>query len=72
MQRNKDLQVFDEIIHEYLCSSARSRWWFMAISTCGEGFTPMKGIRLEYRLVMTNGEPTDIFTYQFSFDQRCE
>uniref|UniRef100_A0A7E4UQ99 GpcrRhopsn4 domain-containing protein n=1 Tax=Panagrellus redivivus TaxID=6233 RepID=A0A7E4UQ99_PANRE len=55
----------------YNCTGSRSffsmrpRWWFMAIGNCDS----LKGLYLEYRLLMTNAAPNDRLFYHFSFDE---
>uniref|UniRef100_A0A1I7XME2 GpcrRhopsn4 domain-containing protein n=1 Tax=Heterorhabditis bacteriophora TaxID=37862 RepID=A0A1I7XME2_HETBA len=52
-------------------TSMRSRWWFLAISSCDleDKGNNSNGIYVEYKLIMTNGEPTEILRFQFSDDE---
>ncbi|PAV57670.1 hypothetical protein WR25_23302 isoform G [Diploscapter pachys] len=58
--------------------AARSRWWFLALASCSDTDDALMsssnasqywGIYAEYKLTMTNGQPSDIFHYQFSDDE---
>lgn len=45
--------------------SARERWWYIAISNCGND----KGLDISYRFKMTNGQPGDFWSEHYSADE---
>lgn len=49
-------------------TSARQRWWYIAIANCGSN----KGIDVRYRFKMTNGPPGDFWHEHFSADEMCK
>lgn len=46
-------------------TSSRERWWYIAVSNCGNG----KGIDITYQFRMTNGPPGDFWHEHFSADE---
>lgn len=48
--------------------SSRERWWFLAISNCNGS----KGIRIKYKILMTNGPQGDYWHEHFSADEFCK
>ncbi|XP_046338890.1 transmembrane protein 145-like isoform X1 [Haliotis rufescens] len=53
--------------------SMRERWWYVAVARCGKSqgnaVRYVEGMKLEYSMHMTNGEPEDKLTYEFSADE---
>jgi hypothetical protein len=49
-------------------TSARQRWWYIALANCGSS----KGIDVRYRFKMTNGPPGDFWHEHFSADEMCK
>lgn len=49
-------------------ASTRERWWFIAISNCDS----KKGLRLKYRITMTNDQSPGSWIKHFSADQLCK
>lgn len=49
-------------------TSARQRWWYIALANCGSA----KGIDVRYRFKMTNGPPGDFWHEHFSADESCK
>lgn len=49
-------------------SSARQRWWYIAISNCGSD----KGLDITYRFKMTNGPEGDFWSEHYSADEMRE
>jgi len=49
-------------------ASQRERWWYIAVSNCDSN----KGLRLKYRIIMTNDQSTGSWIKHFSADQMCE
>ncbi|CAL1534665.1 unnamed protein product [Lymnaea stagnalis] len=47
--------------------SSRERWWYMAIARCGPPSGQVKGLYLEYKVHMTNGD--DLLHREFSADE---
>lgn len=46
-------------------SSARQRWWYIAIANCGSE----RGLDINYRFKMTNGAPGDFWSEHYSADE---
>lgn len=49
--------------------SARERWWFIAVSRCSPTRGPPNGLRLKYKIHMTNGEEGDYLHREYSADE---
>ena len=49
-------------------ASQRERWWYIALSNCDS----KKGLRLKYRIVMTNDQAHGSWIKHFSADQLCK
>ncbi|XP_014667515.1 PREDICTED: transmembrane protein 145-like [Priapulus caudatus] len=45
--------------------SRRERWWFIAVANCNS----TRGLHLDYKILMTNGPPSDRWRYHFSADE---
>ncbi|XP_046557488.1 transmembrane protein 145-like [Haliotis rubra] len=50
--------------------SMRERSWYIAVARCGKSNGNVAGLKLEYAMHMTNGEPDDKIT--FSADEFCQ
>lgn len=49
-------------------STARDRWWYFVVANCHS----QRGLTLDFKLHMRNGEAGDIFFAEFSADEFCK
>ncbi|CRL08386.1 CLUMA_CG021397, isoform A [Clunio marinus] len=49
-------------------TSARQRWWYIALANCGNA----KGMDVRFKFRMTNGPPGDFWHEHFSADEMCK